>query len=39
MPHNGYRSFDPAATLQSFPNFRYTAIDDGLERAQRQEFG
>jgi UDP-glucose 4-epimerase len=39
MPHNGYRLFDPAATLAAFPGFRYTAIDAGLTRAQRQEFG
>lgn len=39
MPHNGYRSFDPAATFQAFPGFRYTAIDAGLARAQEQEFG
>lgn len=39
MPHNGYRPFDPAATLKAFPGFRYTAIDAGLARAQRQEFG
>lgn len=39
MPHNGYRSFDPAATFMAFPAFRYTAIDAGLSRAQRQEFG
>ena len=39
MPHNGYRPFDPAATLAAFPAFRYTAIDAGLTRAQRQEFG
>jgi hypothetical protein len=39
MPHNGYRPFDPAATLQAFPHFRYTAIDDGLARAQQREFG
>jgi nucleoside-diphosphate-sugar epimerase len=39
MPHDGYRPFDPAATNQAFPGFRYTAIDVGLERAQRQEFG
>ena len=25
MPHNGYRPFDPAATLKAFPGFRYTA--------------
>ncbi len=39
MPHNGYRPFDPAATVAAFPGFRYTAIDAGLTRAQRQEFG
>lgn len=39
MPHNGYRPFDPAATLAAFPGFRYTALDAGLTRAQRQEFG
>jgi UDP-glucose 4-epimerase len=39
MPHNGYRPFDPAATREAFPSFHYTAIDDGLARAQRQEFG
>jgi UDP-glucose 4-epimerase len=39
MPHNGYRPFDPVATCAAFPNFRYTVIDDGLARAQHQEFG
>jgi UDP-glucose 4-epimerase len=39
MPHNGYRSFDPAATHSAFPGFRYTGIDAGLARAQAQEFG
>jgi nucleoside-diphosphate-sugar epimerase len=39
MPHNGYRPFDPAATRAAFPDFHYTAIDAGLARAQRQEFG
>ena len=39
IPHDGYRPFDPAATLAAFPGFRYTAIDAGLARAQRQEFG
>jgi UDP-glucose 4-epimerase len=39
MPHDGYRPFDPAATLKAFPSFRYTAIDAGLARAQKQEFG
>ena len=39
MPHNGYRPYDPAATRAAFPSFNYTAIDDGLARAQHQEFG
>ena len=39
MPHNGYRPFDAAATGAAFPEFRYTAIEAGLARAQRQEFG
>ena len=39
MPHNGYRAFDSAATLAAFPSFRYTPIDTGLARAQREEFG
>jgi nucleoside-diphosphate-sugar epimerase len=39
MPHNGYRPFDPTATRDAFPTFHYTAIDDGLARAQQQEFG
>ena len=39
MPHNGYRPFDPAATYDAFPGFRYTGLDAGLRRAQEQEFG
>lgn len=38
MPHNGYRAFDAAATLAAFPDFRYTALAEGLARAQAQEF-
>jgi len=38
MPHNGYRAFDPAATLAAFPDFHYTALADGMAAAQRQEF-
>jgi hypothetical protein len=33
MPHNGYRSFDPAGCLAAFPDFRYTALEDGLRRS------
>jgi nucleoside-diphosphate-sugar epimerase len=32
MPHNGYRPFDPSATQQAFPDFRYTPLDEGLKR-------
>ena len=39
MPHNGYRAFDASATQKAFPDFRYTAVDVGLARAQREEFG
>jgi UDP-glucose 4-epimerase len=39
MPHNGYRAFDASATQKAFPDFRYTAIDVGLARAQQEEFG
>jgi UDP-glucose 4-epimerase len=39
MPHNGYRPFDPAATFAAFPDFRYTALDAGMRRAQEEEFG
>jgi UDP-glucose 4-epimerase len=39
VPHNGYRPFDPSATLKAFPGFRYTAVDEGLARAQQREFG
>jgi nucleoside-diphosphate-sugar epimerase len=35
MPHNGYRPFDPAATRQAFPDFRYTPLADGLAKAWR----
>lgn len=39
MPHNGYRPFDPKATLKAFPGFRYAPLAVGLARAQREEFG
>jgi UDP-glucose 4-epimerase len=38
MPHNGYRPFDPAATFAAFPDFRYTALRTGMEKAQKTEF-
>lgn len=39
MPHRGYRAFDPAATSQAFPDFRYTPLATGLALSQKQEFG
>lgn len=38
MPHNGYRPFDPAATFAAFPDFTYTPLDAGMEKAQATEF-
>ncbi len=32
MPHNGYRSFDPAATKLAFPDFAYTQPLDGFAK-------
>lgn len=32
MPHNGYRPFDPSASLTAFPGFSYTTLADGLEK-------
>lgn len=39
MPHNGYRPFDTRATAVAFPDFRYTELEEGLSRAQAEEFG
>lgn len=33
MPHNGLRPFDIAACRQAFPDFRYTALADGLRKS------
>lgn len=30
MPHNGYRAFDVAATMQAFTGFQYTQPKDGI---------
>jgi len=38
MPHNGYRPFDISATIEAFPDFQYTDLKSGLEKAQEQEF-
>jgi UDP-glucose 4-epimerase len=35
MPHNGYRPFTTEAVRQAFPDFRYTALADGMARAQQ----
>ncbi len=32
MPHNGYRAFDPSASLKSFPDFIYKTLAEGLEK-------
>ena len=36
MPHNGYRPFNPAAVFAAFPDFKFTALDAGLARAQAE---
>lgn len=36
MPHNGYRPFEITACRNAFPDFRYTPLEDGLARAQRE---
>ena len=35
MPHNGYRPFDIGVCRGAFPDFRYTPLKNGLERARR----
>jgi nucleoside-diphosphate-sugar epimerase len=35
MPHNGYRPFDPRASREAFPDFRYTPLERGLALAQQ----
>jgi nucleoside-diphosphate-sugar epimerase len=36
MPHNGFRSFDPRATIAAFPDFTFTALEIGLAKAQAE---
>lgn len=36
MPHNGYRPFEITASRDAFPDFRYTPLQEGLARAQRE---
>ena len=35
MPHNGYRPFATEVVREAFPDFRYTALADGMARAQQ----
>lgn len=37
MPHNGYRPFDSSSTRAAFPDFTYTALPDGITKAQHDE--
>lgn len=39
MPHNGYRPFDISACRAAFPDFAYTPLPLGVERAQAQMSG
>jgi len=39
MPHNGFRSFDPAAATSAFPEFAFTMLEIGLRRAQTEGNG
>lgn len=36
MPHDGYRPFDIAECKASFPDFRYTPLEEGLARASNE---
>jgi nucleoside-diphosphate-sugar epimerase len=36
MPHNGYRPFDVSACRAAFADFTYTALPDGIAKAQRE---
>ncbi len=36
MPHNGYRPFDPAGTMEAFPGFSYTQPADGFLKVHQQ---
>ena len=39
MPHNGFRSFDPAAALAAFPGFTFTTLEAGLKKVQTEGNG
>lgn len=32
MPHNGYRAFDNTTCHQAFPDFKYTSLQEGLNK-------
>jgi UDP-glucose 4-epimerase len=36
MPHDGYRPFDITECKKSFPDFRYTSLEEGLARARNE---
>ena len=36
MPHNGYRPFDIFACRTAFADFTYTALPEGIAKAQRE---
>lgn len=35
IPHNGYRPFATEVVREAFPDFRYTALADGMAKAQQ----
>lgn len=35
MPHDGYRPFDPVATIAAFPGFTYVTLVDGIAQAHK----
>lgn len=35
MPHNGYRPFDPSASIAAFPEFKYTTLAEGIEKSYK----
>jgi UDP-glucose 4-epimerase len=39
MPHNGFRSFDPATATSAFPDFAFTTLGAGLKKAQTEGNG
>lgn len=39
MPHDGLRTFDPAAATSAFPDFAFTPLDIGLAKTQSEGNG